>query len=249
MDPRTLHVLEFPKILDRLAVYASFAIGKERVRELRPTNAPAEVDYRQQVTREARRLLEMRSNITIGGARDVRDAVKRAQLGGRLEPHDLLDVRGTLEAGRTLRAALHRHREIAPALAELGDGLPELRTLEDTIGRAIDERGEVTDAASPALGRLRSEMRTAHSRLIERLNSMLASTAYKDIIQEPIITMRDGRYVIPIKAGEEGKLRSIVHDQSSSGATLFVEPLLTVDLNNRWRELQLEEEQIGRAHV
>jgi DNA mismatch repair protein MutS2 len=242
MDQRTLHVLEFPKILDRLSAYASFAIGKERVRELLPTNVPAEVEYRQQVTREARRLLEVRSGITIGGARDVREAVKRAQLGGRLEPTDLLDVRGTLEAGRALRAALHRHRELAPALAELGDGLPEQRALEESIGRCIDERGEVTDAASTALGRIRAEMRTAHSRLIERLNSMLASTTYKDIIQEPIITMRDGRYVIPIKASEKGKLRSIVHDQSSSGATLFVEPLLTVDLNNRWRELQLEEE-------
>jgi DNA mismatch repair protein MutS2 len=242
MDQRTLDVLEFPKILDRLAAFAGFAIGKERVRELRPSGVPAEVEHRQQITREARRLFEMRAGVTVGGARDVREPVKRAQLGGRLEPSELLDVRGTLEAGRTLRKTVRAHREIAPALVELADGLPELRELEETIGRSIDERGGVTDAASPALGRIRAELRTAHSRLIERLNSILASSAYKDVIQEPIITMRDGRYVIPIKSEAKGKFRSIVHDQSSSGATLFVEPLLTVDLNNRWRELQLAEE-------
>jgi DNA mismatch repair protein MutS2 len=242
MDQRTLDVLEFPKILDRLAAFAGFAIGKERARELRPSSLPAEVERRQQITREARRLLELRAGATVGGARDVREPVKRAQLGGRLEPAELLDVRGTLEAGRALRRTIVAHRELVPALIELAEGLPELRELEDTIGRCIDERGGVTDAASPALGRIRAEARTAHGRLIERLNSILASSAYKDVIQEPIITMRDGRYVIPIKAEAKGKFRSIVHDQSSSGATLFVEPLLTVDLNNRWRELQLEEE-------
>ncbi|HEV8633036.1 MAG TPA: Smr/MutS family protein [Chloroflexota bacterium] len=247
MDQRTLDVLEFPKILDRLSSFASFAVGKERVRELRPSSVPAEVEYRQQVTREARHLLELRTGVTVGGARDVRDPVRRAQLGGRLEPAELLDVRGTLEAGRTLRRAVLSHRQVAPALVELAEGLPELRELEDTIGRCIDERGGLTDAASPALGRIRAELRTAHARLIERLNSILASSSYKDVIQEPIITMRDGRYVIPIKAEAKGKFRSIVHDQSSSGATLFVEPLLTVDLNNRWRELQLgEQHEIAR---
>jgi DNA mismatch repair protein MutS2 len=242
VDNRTLEILELPKVLERLASHASFSLGKTRALGLRPTNDRIEAERRQTLTDEARRLVELNPHVTIGGARDVGDHVRRAGLGGRLEPSDLLDVAATLEAMRNLRRAILPHRERVEHLAELAAGLADLRSIEDAVGGAIDANGTVMDSASPALGHVRREVRIAHSRLMDKLNSMLTSSAYADVIQDAIITVRDGRYVIPIKAEARGKLRAIVHDQSSSGATLFVEPLLTVDLNNRWRELQLEEE-------
>ena len=242
MDSRSLDVLEFPKVLDRLAAHASFSLGKARVHALRPTADLVEAERRQTLTQEARRLLDLRPQVTIGGARDVGDLVRRAALGGRLEASDLLEVGSTLEAMRNLRRAVLSVREQIEHVAELANGLADLRSIEDAIARAIDGSGQVVDAASPVLGRLRAEVRTAHSRLIDKLNGILSSPAYADAIQDGIITVRDGRYVIPIKAEARNKLRSIVHDQSSSGATLFVEPLITVELNNRWRELQLAEQ-------
>ncbi len=121
--------------------------------------------------------------------------------------------------------------------------LPNLPEIENAINRSIDPGGEVLDSASPALGRIRSEIRIAYSRLMERLQSIIASQEYASALQEPIITVREGRYVVPIKATGRRVLRGIVHDQSNTGATLFIEPLQTVELNNHWRELQIAEHQ------
>jgi DNA mismatch repair protein MutS2 len=242
VDQRTLDVLELPKVLDRLAAHTSFSLGRERALELRPSFQLQEVADRQEITQEARRLIELKSGVTLGGAHDVRPLVRRTALGGRLEPGELLDVRDTLAASRVLRRTILPLRDQVPRVADIAEGLADRAALEDEISRCISEKGEVLDAASATLARLRSETKVAYSRLMDQLNRIISSSTYADVIQDAIITVRDGRYVIPIRAEARNKFRSIVHDQSQSGATLFVEPFQTVELNNRWRELQLEEE-------
>ncbi|MEX1255556.1 MAG: endonuclease MutS2 [Dehalococcoidia bacterium] len=242
MDEHTLRVLEFDKVLAKLARHTSFSAGRELALALRPSPERDEVVHRQRVTAESRRLRELQPRIGLGGARDVRGEVDKAARGGVLLPTDLLDIAGTLMAAGDLRATVRRFPEDAPLLGELAEQLEPLPELVGEINRSIDGRGEVTDAASPALASLRRNVRVAHDRLNERLQEILHSTRYRDAIQEPLVTLRDGRYVIPVKADQRGQVRGIVHDVSASGATLFIEPLSVVELGNSWRELQLEEE-------
>lgn len=242
LEARTLEILEYPKILARLAEHTSFSVSRELALSLAPATDVEEVKSRQRLTTEAKRLLGMRSSMSIGGARDIAPAIRRARLGGVLETADLLDIQSTLVAGRTVRAAIVKLGQQLPLLSEIAQRIGQCDQLEREVARCLNDRAEVVDDASSLLGRIRSEMRVAHSRLLQRLNDLVASPDYRHVIQEPIITMRDGRYVVPVKAEQKGHLRGVVHDQSSSGATLFVEPLATVDLNNRLRELQLEEQ-------
>lgn len=242
MNDRVLNVLEFGKILDRLAGHTAFAASAALVTSLRPFVFPTEIAHAQALTTQARRLLSLKPSVGIGGARDVRPAVHRALLAGALEPQELLEIRETLASARSLRNSLSRLDEEVPAMVELASLIVDRPGLEADIGRCISERGDVLDSASPALSRIRSDLKVAHSRLIEKLNDLVSSATYRPLLQETIVTVRDGRYVVPLKADAKGQLRGIIHDQSSSGATLFVEPLITVELNNRWRELQLAEQ-------
>ncbi len=242
MDEHTLRVLEFDKVLAKLARHTSFSAGQALALALRPSTDRDEVVRRQRVTAEARRLREAQPRIGLGGVREVRPFAHKASRGGILLPQELLDVGSTLAAAAQVRNMVGRFAEEAPLLANLVREFTPLPELVATIERSFDQRGEVADSASAALASLRRGVRTAHARLNEKLQSILHSTQYKDAIQEPIVTLRDGRYVIPIKADQRGTLRGIVHDVSSSGATVFVEPLAVVELGNSWRELQLEEE-------
>ncbi|MEX2159343.1 MAG: endonuclease MutS2 [Dehalococcoidia bacterium] len=242
MDDHTLRVLEFDKVLARLAKLTSFAVGRELALELRPSTARDEVVRRQRQTAEARRLRERQPRAGLGGARDVRTQADKASRGGVLQTQELLDVASTLESAGSLRAMVQRVRDELPLLSELSSQLEPLPELVAEINRSIDQRGEITDAASPKLSSLRRNVRIAHGRLHERLQDILHSPRYREAIQEPIITLRDGRYVIPIKADQRGSVRGTVRDVSASGATLFMEPLELVDLGNTWRELQIEEE-------
>lgn len=242
MVKRTSETLELPSILDRLAQYASFSASHDLAIALAPSPSFEEVSRLQRLTAEARRLLDIRPNVSIAGARDVRDTVHRASLGGALEPLELLDISSTLACGRVIRSTLTRLAGQLPLLAEIAERIVVHEKLEREIARCITPKGEVADTATPILRRLRAEVRSAHQRLIERLEGLVNSAGLRHLIQEPIITQRGGRYVIPIKADFKGQFKGIVHDQSASGATVFVEPLETVDLNNRWRKLQLEEQ-------
>ena len=159
-----------------------------------------------------------------------------------LEPAELLAVQETVAASRLLRGNLTRLSVQLPLLAEIAKTIEDLGDLLGEIGACISKRGEVLDSASPALGPIRTQVRTLHDRLTHRLQEILANAVGRGIAQEPIVTLRSGRYVIPIKADFRGQLRGIVHDVSASGATAFVEPLAVVELGNAWREAQLEEE-------
>ncbi len=241
MDLKSIKTLEFDKVLENLAQYAAFSASDEMARNLQPTANLQTAIERQALTTEARLLLSMNSDITVGGSRDIRKLVNRAAQHGMLEAEDLLDVRYTLIAARELSRTLVEQAEKLPLLAGLGEQLPPPPGIIEAISRTISDRGEVLDNASPKLSVIRRAIKIAHDRLLSRLQQMISDPNKGKLLQEAIITQRNGRYVIPLRAEFKGKIKSIVHDQSASGATLFVEPLVTVDLNNEWLEQQLKE--------
>lgn len=241
MDEKTLGTLEYPKILERLASYADFSASADLARALRPINDFDEVLKRQARTAEARRLLDTNGEVGIGGAHDVRPLVDRAARHGVLDPPDLLAIKDTLISARELSRVFERGSETYPHLAEIIAHLNLPIGIIDVITRAISDRAEVLDSASPKLSSLRGEIKVAHERLLSRLQKMISDSDVAPMLQEGLITQRNGRYVIPLRAEFKGRVRSIIHDQSSSGATLFVEPLVVVELNNQWHELQLAE--------
>lgn len=242
MNPKYFHTLEFDKILARVAAHADFAASAELARALTPSTDPAEIERAQSETTEARALLEQHSEIGIGGARDVRPLTKNARIDATLQPIDLLELRQTLISARTLRRALLKFNTLYPRLAARAANLAELPGVVDKIERAINDRGEVADTASAALARIRHELNTQRNRLMDKLQRLLTSSTNAKVIQEAIITERDGRYVIPIRAESKGRIPGIVHDTSASGATLFIEPLAVVEMGNRVRELVREEQ-------
>jgi len=241
-DSKHWTTLELPKVLERLAGFASFSAGVELCRALRPSTLPVEVKRRLAATAEARRLLTTSTDVGLGGIHDVRPLVESAARGAALLPQELLDIRETLAAGRDIHRTLSRLSNQYPLLSALAACIVESAGVIAEINRCIDDHGEVRDEASPQLAEIRRELRLAHDRLQDKLARILTSSRNGPYLQEAIITMRDGRYVIPIKSDFKGRIPGIVHDQSSSGATLFIEPISTVELNNRWRELQLREE-------
>ena len=241
MDEKTILMLEFPKILDRLAGYASFSASADLARALRPTTDLEEARLHQAQTSEARRLLSMDADVSVGGVQDVRTQVDLAEHGAMLEPNDLLAVKNTLVAARTVSRTLDRLKDQFPILGEMGARLPAPPGLVDTISRSISERGEILDYASDQLASIRHDLKIAHERLMAKLERIINDPHSAPLLQEALITQRDGRYVVPLRAEFKGRLRSIIHDQSQSGATLFVEPLVVVELNNKYRELQLAE--------
>jgi DNA mismatch repair protein MutS2 len=247
MDSRSLHVLEFEKIRDRLAAFASFSLGVERCRELAPTDDIRLAREWQAETREARRLIEEKSDVHLGGVHDLRPWTEQALRGSPLLPIDLNHVRYTLQRARSLQRTLGRLSEQFPYVADVAARISVPLEVVDEIGRCIDERGEVLDSASETLARVRRELREAHGRLMEKLQRLIGAPTNQPFLQEAIITQRQGRYVIPLRAEFKGRIPGLVHDQSGSGATVFIEPLAVVDLNNKWRESQLaEEEEIRR---
>jgi DNA mismatch repair protein MutS2 len=236
--------LELPAILDRLASLCQFSLGSERARELGPSGERSQVAYLLDVTGEALELLGDQPDLTVGGARDIRSHVERAGKGSRLQPADMLLVADTLHAIHTFRRTLQRIQEgdeRFPRLFEFSEGLANLTALESTLNRTVSARGDILDTASEELGRFRRDARVAQGRLTERLNSMINGGKYSSAVQDAIVTMREGRYVIPIKADARTQVPGIVHDVSASGQTLFVEPLDVVDLNNTWRESKVRE--------
>jgi DNA mismatch repair protein MutS2 len=243
IDRKYLSTLEYPKILRAVATHTSFSGGDEKARQLEPVTDAAEIVARLETTSEARLLLEEHPGISVGGAHDVRSLVPTAERGRALSPTDLLDIRDTLSAGKRLQRSLGRMANEFPHLAQVAGRVRPCDDLVEEIGRCIDERGDIRDEASPDLARIRREVDSAHGRIQNRLDSIISSSRNSSYLQEAIITRREGRYVIPVKAQFKDKIPGVVHDRSASGVTFFVEPLSVVDLNNAWRELQLEEEE------
>ena len=241
MDEKTFETLEYPKILQRIAEHTAFNPSTEKAAALRPTSDLSEAQSLQAETREAFQLLVTHPEFTIGGARDCRQQVDLASHGGVLAPVDLLDIKSTLIAGRTLVRSIERVAEPYPRLAERAALMPLPVGLIDAISRAISDRGEVLDSASAKLAIIRRDLRVVHERLLTKMQRMVSDSSIAQYLQEALVTQRDGRYVLPLRADFKGRVRGVIHDQSASGATLFIEPLSVVEMNNQYRELQLEE--------
>ncbi|NOZ71919.1 MAG: endonuclease MutS2, partial [Chloroflexi bacterium] len=247
MNEHTFRVLEYDKILAQLARYCSFAMGQERARAWRPTTDLGEARLWQQETEEARSLLSQQPDLHLGGVHDLREIIAQAERGATLPPPDLLAVQSTILRTRRLRQILLGNAAHYPALAEWGYQMQDLEHVAAEIARAISERGEVMDSASPRLAHLRAEIRVLQDRLQTRIQRIASNPDNAPYLQEALVTQRQGRYVIPLRAEFKGRIPGIVHDQSGSGATLFVEPFAIVELNNNWRQRQMEEqEEINR---
>ena len=238
-DDGTLRALEFAAVVEQLAALTSFPPSRDLAVGSLPLADPAHVTLLQEQTDEAVRLLTEQAQASIGAARDIRPALERADRGGQLTPAELLEIALTLDATARFASRLRDWSE--PQLSGIRDELDPAPELAERIGRSVDDSGEILDGASAELGAIRKRLRTAQDQVRERLNTMLRSTQMAGIIGEPIVTVRAGRYVIPIRAEAKGKVKGIVHDQSASGATLFIEPLTVVELNNAWTEATLAE--------
>ncbi|NOZ48830.1 MAG: endonuclease MutS2 [Chloroflexi bacterium] len=243
MNEHTYRILEYDKILARLANYCSFEISKESALRWRPTTDLDEARLWQQETAEARALLVQQPDLHLGGVHDLRLILEQAERGGILLPIDLLAVHSTILRTRRLRQILVGNAPRYPALAEWGYQLHDLEHVAAEIAGAISDRGDVLDSASPRLASLRSEIRVLQDRLQSRIQRIATNSDNAPYLQEALVTQRQGRYVIPLRAEFKGRIPGIVHDQSGSGATLFVEPFAIVELNNTWRQRQMEEQE------
>lgn len=242
MHQKSILTLEYPKILERVAKEASFSASKGLVLELQPTADLAEARLRLTYTTEAYQLLELHPNVSVQGARDVRAILIRAAREGVLMPSELLEVLATTRSAMHVARLLEKlDAEKFPLLRGLGADMPQRPQVARRIEETIGDEGDVLDTASPALRKLRFDIRGANQRLQERLRTLVGE--FGPALQEPIVTIRNDRYVIPVRAESRGQVRGIVHDQSSSGATVFVEPMVVVELNNKLRQLQIEEQQ------
>ncbi len=242
MNPHALQVLEYEKIREKVARHCSFSASRELVAAMLPSDDLRTVQEWMEQTQEAFSLLEQQADIHFGGVEDVRPLAVKAERGGVLLPGELLDLRNTLIRARILHRTFSRMQSTFPRLADIALTMEPCDHVIGEIGRCINERGEVVDGASDALARIRKELRIAQERLLSTLDRLIHNPDIRPYLQEPIVTQRQGRYVIPVRAEHKGQVAGIVHDQSASGATYFIEPLRVVEQNNAVRELELEEE-------
>ncbi|BCJ88099.1 endonuclease MutS2 [Effusibacillus dendaii] len=243
MNQRVLQVLEYHKIREMLVAKASTAIGKELAERIEPFVLLSDVQSALDATEEGKTVYRLKGLIPFGGIRDIRQSVKRSAVGSTLDAAELLDVADTIAASRRLRKFLLdlAEQNPLPILQGWAEQLVEMRSQEEEIRSAIDQNGQVVDHASPELYRIRGEMRSLQARVRERLDSMLRNPDYQKMMQDAIVTIRNDRYCIPVKAEHRAAFGGIVHDQSASGATLFIEPAAVVSLNNSLREMETKE--------
>ena len=221
--------------------FADFSASAELARHLKPTADLELAQTRQAETREARYILSVDVDVSFLNAQDIRPQVGMARRDGVLEPTELLAVKNTLIVSRTVRRVLEDMAEETPHLSGHADGLPVGLGLVDLISKTVSDRGEVLDSASEKLAAVRREMKITFERMMARMQRYITDSGTAKMLQEPIITQRNGRNVLPLRAEFKGKIKAVIHDQSASGATLFVEPLAVVEWNNRYRELELAE--------
>lgn len=244
MNERALRVLEFVKVRDMLSKYAISDKGKEYCSSLIPSSEFSEVQKQLNYTDEAVVILTYMGSDPLIGFESIEDAVSLSEKGAVLTPRMLLNISGSLRAARCARAALVTERENTPLITSMASQLVTLRQLEQDIEDTVLSEEEIADSASPALGDIRRHIRQANEKIRERLNQMAHGAQYSKYLMEAIVTVRNGRYVLPVKAECRQNVPGLVHDTSSTGATLFVEPLAVVELGNdlkSWKAKEKEE--------
>ncbi|WP_304091211.1 endonuclease MutS2, partial [Phascolarctobacterium succinatutens] len=233
--------LEFDKVKSMLSSKAATFLGKQAVTALKIENEFAKVKALQEETAEALRLLDEGRRFPFGGAYNIVADIKRAELGSVLEPEALMHILTTVQAFESMKDFVTENAELAPNLAAYGERLTVFSRLEKQIASAIDEHGELKDTASPKLNGLRTAIQIAKNRVKEKLDSILHDPNNQKYFMDNIVTMRGDRYVIPVKQEYKMNFPGIVHDQSGTGATLFIEPLAVVNLNNDIKRYLAEE--------
>jgi DNA mismatch repair protein MutS2 len=241
MGDRDLELLEFHKIREIVAGFTSFSAGRELALSLVPLSGEEEVRLRLRESAEARRWLSLSPDAQIGDVTDVRETVKMAALGKVLPPQSLLEIQRTLSAAHRLKGHLMNLPNELPLLSGLAKDIVALDQLARDIDGCLSPAGELLDTASPKLASVRQRMREVRQELLTHLQAIVTSPRGRKIVQEPIITEREGRYVIPIKVEARRQIKGIVHDVSNTEATVFIEPWTTTDTQNELRQLVAEE--------
>ena len=244
VNEKALHTLEYDKIIRRLTGLAATSLGREEAEKLTPSRELEIVKRRLAATDEASRAVSLKGAPPFGGITDIRSSLQRAKLQGMLQPPELMEVAQFIMGSRRLNrfiASAGEETEL-PLLSDLCEPLTDFKALEDEIRRCIDEQGDVLDSASPELASMRRDIRVNEGRAREKLESLIRSSSVQKMLQETLITMRNDRYVIPVKQEYRAHFGGIVHDQSGSGATLFIEPEAVVQMNNKLRELKIKEQ-------
>lgn len=239
---RTQEILEFHLIRERVAERALFFPARQRALQLTPAWDAREVAELQQETAEGRAVMDNGGDVDMRSEADIDESVARAALGGILTGMDLLAIAAALDVHHRARSGILSVRQHAPLLADVAEGIPDLRELARQIRARIGNRGEVRDDATHTLRALRSQIRQAYQRVTASLNTLIQSSQADNALQDNVISIRNDRLVVQVKAEMRSRIPGIVHDASNTGATLFIEPFSTVDMGNTWRELALAEE-------
>lgn len=244
MNQKVLRTLEYNKIVERLAEYAFGADTKERCLSLLPSTSLSEITHAQQQTKDAMNRSLKKGRLDCSGIKPLSSAIRRVEIGGTMSIEELLGLCKLLETARRVKAYGRKEREDIPSdsLSELFDGLEPLSPLCDEIRRCIVSVDEISDDASSNLKSIRRSIRSTGDRIHAQLNQMLNNQNVRNCLQDFVITMRNGRYCLPVKAEAKSQITGMVHDQSSSGSTLFIEPMAVVNLNNELKELSIKEQ-------
>ena len=247
MNEHTLKILEFERVREHLKNLAFTAGGRELVNSLHPSNRLENVQRIQSETTQTREFIDTAGNIPLADIRPIADVISDSSIGVKVTARQALDLFLTLKTAREIKAIVSAHREIAPDIWFVAERIKPKPQLERLISKSIDENGEIMDSASDRLTSIRSQMKIVKSRVKSKLDEIIRTSSYSKMIQESVITIRDDRYVIPLKSEFKNHFPCIVHDSSSSGQTLYVEPLSVIPLNNDLRNLrQRDREEIER---
>lgn len=251
MNEKTLKSLEYKKIIDSLMDKCESSLGKTRIQSMQPLIDIEDIEKLQAETDEALTLLIKRGAPPLYGINSIKADVKRAEIGGTLSPGALIKISDSLRVSRDLKNYIREVQEDRekryPLIEGYIEGLSVFKNIENEITNAIISENEISDNASTTLRSIRKQIISKNESVRDKLNSIVNSQTNKKYLQDNIVTMREGRYVVPVKAENKNNIKGLVHDMSGSGATLFIEPMAVVELNNELRELELKEkEEIDR---
>ncbi|MFR2993134.1 MAG: endonuclease MutS2 [Hominisplanchenecus sp.] len=243
MNPKALKTLEYNKIIDKLTEFAGSALAKEMCRNLQPSTDLYEIQALQKETSDALSRIYQKGAVSFRGVRDIRGSIKRLEIGAIIGINELLSICSLLDVCSKVKAYSRNDRDpdFEDSLEAMFQALQPLTPVSSEIRRCIASEEELNDDASPALFKIRRSMRQINDKVHAQLQTMVNGSA-RTYLQDAVVTMRNGRYCIPVKAEHRGQIPGMIHDQSSTGSTLFVEPMAVIKLNNDLRELELKEE-------
>ncbi|MDK2985820.1 MAG: mismatch repair protein MutS2 [Clostridia bacterium] len=236
-----LEKLEFNKVLKELEKHAGSNLAKEKIKKIVPSTVPSEIEKMQQETSEARDVLRLHPNFSVGVVRDIKDIIRKAEIGVTIEPQEFLAIQDNIRTSGKIKSFFKNNEGNWSTLRKEVEKIHPVRELNQEISRVITAEGEVSENASPRLREIRRNIVATQSSIKKFLNKMINSPDIQKKLQDNLVTVRGDRYVIPVKQEYRSQIKGLVHDQSSSGATLFIEPMEVVDLNNKLRTLKSEE--------